>query len=53
MRGQSPRHGKAGSDDIGTLGIEAGMPQRAPRHDHKAIRALYEGEGYPLEKKAS
>jgi len=23
------------------------------RHDHKAIRALYEGEGYPLEKKAN
>jgi hypothetical protein len=23
------------------------------RHDHKAIRALYEGEGYPLVKKAS
>jgi hypothetical protein len=22
------------------------------RHDHTAIRALYEGEGYPLEKKA-
>ncbi len=23
------------------------------RHDHNAIRALYEGEGYPLAKKAN